>query len=173
MRLHRGSPLTTLQSTKRQPVTTGAVEWRRRVTTSSQTTTRAAPGCPPMSPHMHDDNALRQITMHISANDLHCCTPALLLQLVPSGGRPRSRQSSIQCTPTQCPTSSRTTDHNGRPVDCHQQEPPEFQRTVCGGHTPPQRIAGIPALFLSASSNSIPPYLRTTESREMMLFIGT
>jgi hypothetical protein len=48
-----------------------------------------------MFPHMHDDNALRQITMHISANDLHCCTPALLLQLVPSGGRPRSSQSAI------------------------------------------------------------------------------
>ena len=29
--------------------------------------------------------------MHISTNDLHCCKPARLLQLAPSGGRPRRR----------------------------------------------------------------------------------
>jgi hypothetical protein len=29
--------------------------------------------------------------MHISTNDLHCCKSARLLQLAPSGGRPRSR----------------------------------------------------------------------------------
>jgi hypothetical protein len=27
--------------------------------------------------------------MHISTNDLHCCKPARLLQLAPSGGRPK------------------------------------------------------------------------------------
>ena len=46
------------------------------------------------SPHQHTyiDYALRQLTMHISTNDLHCCKPAHLLQLAPSGGRPRCRQ---------------------------------------------------------------------------------
>ena len=29
--------------------------------------------------------------MHISTNDFHCCKPAHLLQLAPSGGRPRRR----------------------------------------------------------------------------------
>jgi hypothetical protein len=29
--------------------------------------------------------------MHISTNDLHCCKTARLLQLAPSGGRPRPR----------------------------------------------------------------------------------
>ena len=38
-----------------------------------------------------DGDALRQLTMHISTNDLHCCKPARLLQLAPSGGRPRRR----------------------------------------------------------------------------------
>jgi hypothetical protein len=42
-------------------------------------------------PHTHADDALRQLTMHISTNDLHCCNPARLLQLAPSGGRPRLR----------------------------------------------------------------------------------
>jgi hypothetical protein len=35
-------------------------------------------------------NALRQLTVHISTNDLHYCKPACLLQWSPSGGRPRS-----------------------------------------------------------------------------------
>jgi hypothetical protein len=48
-RLCRGSQLTTLQSTKRQSATAGAVEWGGRVTTARQTTTRAAPGCSPPS----------------------------------------------------------------------------------------------------------------------------
>ena len=43
-RLRRGSPLTTLQPTKRQPATAGAVERGGRVTTARQTTTRAVPG---------------------------------------------------------------------------------------------------------------------------------
>ena len=30
--------------------------------------------------------------MQISTNDLHCCKPARLLQLAPSGGRPHRRQ---------------------------------------------------------------------------------
>ena len=30
--------------------------------------------------------------MHISTHDLHCCKPARLLQLAPSGGRPHRRQ---------------------------------------------------------------------------------
>ena len=36
-------------------------------------------------------NALRQLTMHISTNDLHRCKPTRLLQLAPSGGHPRYR----------------------------------------------------------------------------------
>ena len=39
--------------------------------------------------HSHAGAALRQLTMHISTNDLHCCKPARLLQRAPSGGRPR------------------------------------------------------------------------------------
>jgi hypothetical protein len=39
--------LTTLQPTKRQPATTGAVQLVWRVTTARRTTTRAAPGCSP------------------------------------------------------------------------------------------------------------------------------
>jgi hypothetical protein len=89
-RLRRGRPLTTLQPTKRQPATAGAVEWGGRVATARQTTTRAAPGCSPF-PHTHAGAALRRLTMHISTNDLHCCKPARLLQLAPSGGRPHRR----------------------------------------------------------------------------------
>jgi hypothetical protein len=50
-------------------------------------------GSPRLQPpdHMHAGDALRQLTMHISTNDLHCCKPARLLQRAPSGGRPRSR----------------------------------------------------------------------------------
>ena len=43
-RLRRGRPLMTLQPTKRQPATVGAVERGGRVTTARQTTTRAVPG---------------------------------------------------------------------------------------------------------------------------------
>jgi hypothetical protein len=46
-RLRRGRPLTTLQPTKRQPATSGEVEWGGRVTTARRTTTRTAPGCSP------------------------------------------------------------------------------------------------------------------------------
>ena len=46
-RLRRGSPLMTLQPTKRQPATVGAVERGGRVTTARQTSMRAAPGCSP------------------------------------------------------------------------------------------------------------------------------
>jgi hypothetical protein len=53
-----------------------------------QTTTRAAPG---PRPHTHAGTAPRQLTMHISTNDLHCWKPARLLQLAPSGGRPHCR----------------------------------------------------------------------------------
>ena len=49
-RLRRGSQLTTLQPTKRQPAA-GAVERGVRVTTARQTTTRAAPGCSPEDAH--------------------------------------------------------------------------------------------------------------------------
>jgi hypothetical protein len=42
-------------------------------------------------PHLQAGDALRQLTMHISTNDLHCYKPAHLLQRAPSGGRPRSR----------------------------------------------------------------------------------
>jgi hypothetical protein len=77
-RLHRGSPLTTLQPSKQQPATAGVVERGGRVTTARRTTTRAAPAVP--LPHTDTVNALRQFTMHISTNDLHCCKPARLLQ---------------------------------------------------------------------------------------------
>jgi hypothetical protein len=42
-RLRRGRPLTTLQSTKRQPATAGVVEQGGRVTTARRTTTSTAP----------------------------------------------------------------------------------------------------------------------------------
>ena len=76
-RLRRGRPLTTLQPTKRQPASVGAVEQGGRVTTARQTTTRAAPGCRPPQ-NTHACAALRQLTMHISTNDLNCCKPARL-----------------------------------------------------------------------------------------------
>jgi hypothetical protein len=69
-RLHRGRPLTTLQPTKQQPATVGVVERGGRVTTARQTTTRASRGCSPR-PHTHAGAAPRQLTMHISTNDLH------------------------------------------------------------------------------------------------------
>ena len=88
--LRRGCQLMTLQPTKRQPATNDEVERGGRVTTARRTTTRAAQGCTP-HPHTHAGNALRQLTMHISTNDLHCCKPARMLQWAPSGGRPRCR----------------------------------------------------------------------------------
>jgi hypothetical protein len=44
-RLRRGRPLTTLQPTKRQPATVGAVERGGRVTTARQTCQREGPSC--------------------------------------------------------------------------------------------------------------------------------
>ena len=76
-RLRRGSPLTTLQTTKRQPAA-GTVE-------------RGGRGKPGKQRLTHAGDALRQLTMHISTNDLHCCKPACLLQLARSRGRPRRR----------------------------------------------------------------------------------
>jgi hypothetical protein len=43
--LHRGCLLMTLQPTKQQPATVGAVERGGRVSTARETTTRAVPGC--------------------------------------------------------------------------------------------------------------------------------
>jgi len=69
-RLRRGRQLTTLQPTKRQPATVGAVEragesrrqGKRRRGQSQVEDTR---------PHTYAGDALRQLTMHISTNDLH------------------------------------------------------------------------------------------------------
>jgi hypothetical protein len=33
-------------------------------------------------PHTHAGDALRQLTMHISTNDLHCCKPARLAYML-------------------------------------------------------------------------------------------
>ncbi len=52
-RLRRGRPMTTLQPTKQQPATVGAVERGGRVTTARQTTTRTVPGCSPPSTYTH------------------------------------------------------------------------------------------------------------------------
>ena len=81
--LRRGSLLTTLQTTKRQPDTAGAVDRGGTVTTARRMTTRAAPGCSPLTTSVtHAGAALRQITIHISTNDLHFCKPAQLLQII-------------------------------------------------------------------------------------------
>ena len=56
-RLLRGSQLTTIQPTKRQPATTGEVDLGGRVTMISQTMTRAAPGCSPLA-------HIRMLAMH-------------------------------------------------------------------------------------------------------------
>ena len=76
-RLRRGRPLTTLQPTKRQPATAGAVDRGGRVTTARRTTTRTAPVAA-TRPHMLAGDALRQLTMHISTsytavNPHACC----------------------------------------------------------------------------------------------------
>jgi hypothetical protein len=86
---------------------------------------------------MHADNALSQLTIHISTNDLHCCKPARLLQLAPSGGRPRRglslrpggrpHASARHRTPTHCPTSPTSTDCTGRLMACLQQTAPPQQ----------------------------------------------
>jgi hypothetical protein len=124
-RVRRGRLLTTLQPTKRQPATAGAVERGGRVTTARRTTTRAAPGCNP-PPHSHAGAALRQLTMHISTNDLHCCKPSRLLQWAPSVGRPRRRP--LATTPPR--TSTTTTDCDGRPIAGRQQmAPPQLRRS--------------------------------------------
>jgi hypothetical protein len=91
-RLHRGSPLMTLQPTKQQPATICVVERGGRVTTVRQTKRRRGqPQVTAPRPHTHAGDALRQLTMHISTNDLHCCKPARLLQQAPSGGHPQRR----------------------------------------------------------------------------------
>jgi hypothetical protein len=69
--------------------------------------------------------------MHISANDLHCCKPARMLQLAPSGGRPRRRPLATappRRTPTHRPTSPTTTDCAGRLMAGRQQTAPPQQR---------------------------------------------
>jgi hypothetical protein len=74
-------------------------------TTANQTTT-SHHWCGRAGPESHDskardnegsprvqppDHRHRQLTMHISTNDLHCCKPPHLLQLAPSRGHPRLR----------------------------------------------------------------------------------
>lgn len=70
--LCRVRQLTTLKPTKRQPATTGAVE---RAGESRRQGERR-PGHPQVAaphPHTHAGAALRQLTMHVSTNDLHYC----------------------------------------------------------------------------------------------------
>jgi hypothetical protein len=79
-RLRRGRPLTTLQPTKRQPATVGAVERGGRVTvTQSRRQGKRRRGQSKVAaprPHTHAVAALSQLTMHISTNDLHCAPAA-------------------------------------------------------------------------------------------------
>ncbi len=93
-RLSRDRPLTTLQPTKRQPATVGEVEWGWRVTTGGKRQRGQSQVAAPCQ-HTRAGDALRQLTVHISTNDLHCCKPARLLQLAPSGRRPRRRPPAI------------------------------------------------------------------------------
>jgi hypothetical protein len=114
-RLRRGRPLTTLQPTKRQPATVGAVERGGRVTvTQSRRQGKRRRGQSKVAaprPHTHAVAALSQLTMHISTNDLHCAPAATgPVQRTPTPTPARHR------TPTHRPTSPTTTDFSGRGV---------------------------------------------------------
>ncbi len=87
---HRDSLLSTLHPTTRQPATAGAVD-REGESRRQGEQQQGQPQVADPQPHTHAVYVLRQFTIHISTNDLHCCKPALLLQRAPSGGRPRQR----------------------------------------------------------------------------------
>ncbi len=136
-------------------------------------------------PHTHAVDALRQLTIHISTNDLHCCKPAHLLQLAPSGGRPRSSPLATAppritpprhspSTPARGPPRTPTPRPSPQPPPPPSQSQGQIPIMEQNFHLEPtQGVSLCVCSLLKYLLQSVCVFYCSTHYREMMLFIGT